>query len=94
MKVGLLTLQFHLPIVDSLKGKRSVVKKLLSDIQRLGPAFAAAEVAEMDNPRRATLRVAHVSNDPRHTTSVLTKLRAQLENRKDCVLERFELETL
>jgi uncharacterized protein YlxP (DUF503 family) len=94
MKVGLLTLQFHLPIVDSLKGKRSVVKKLLSDIQRLGPAFAAAEVAEMDNPRRVTLRVAHVSNDPRHTTSVLTKLRAQLENRKDCVLERFELETL
>ena len=94
MKVGLLTLQFHLPVVDSLKEKRSVVKKLLSDIQRLGPAFAAAEVAEMDNPRRVTLRVAHVSNDPRHTTSVLTKLRAQLENRKDCVLERFELETL
>jgi len=94
MKVGLLTLQFHLPVVDSLKEKRSVVKKLLSDIQRLGPAFAAAEVAEMDNPRRVTLRVAHISNDPRHTTSVLTKLRAQLENRKDCVLERFELETL
>lgn len=94
MKVGLLTLQFHLPAVDSLKRKRSVVKKLLSDIQRLGPAFAAAEVAEMDNPRRATLCVVHISNDPRHTTSTLTKLRNRLENRKDCVLECFTLEIL
>lgn len=94
MKVGLLTLQFHLPVVDSLKRKRSVVKKLLSDIQRLGPAFAAAEVAEMDNPRRVTLRVVHVSNDPRHTTSVLTKLRTRLENQRDYILEHFDLETL
>lgn len=94
MKAGLLTLQFHLPVVGSLKEKRSVVKKLLSDIQRLGPAFAAAEVAEMDNLRRATLRVAHISNDPHHTTSVLTKLRSRLENQRDCILEHFYLEML
>jgi uncharacterized protein YlxP (DUF503 family) len=94
MKVGLLTLYLRLPAILSLKEKRSIVKTLLTDVQRFGAALAAAEVSDLDNRHQAVIRVAHVSNDSRRTTSVLTKLRSRLEHQKDYILERYELEIL
>jgi len=62
-----------LPWNDSLKGKRSVVKSV---VERARAKFhvAAAEVADMDQHRRATLGFAVVSNDARHARSILDKL--------------------
>jgi uncharacterized protein YlxP (DUF503 family) len=62
-----------LPWNDSLKGKRSVVKSV---IERARQKFqvAAAEVADLDQHRRATLGFAIVSNDARHARSLLDKL--------------------
>jgi len=79
MNVGLATLQFRLYSVDSIKEKRSIVKRLLADVQRRGPAFAACEMNDQDDLRRLTLRVAHLSNDARFTESVLTRLRVEFE---------------
>jgi len=92
MKAGLLTLRFHLPRVESLKEKRSIVKGILAEVERRGTAFAAAEVEDLDRLDRATIRVAHVSNDPRRTDAVLAQLRATLELRRDFALEAFDVE--
>jgi uncharacterized protein len=73
MVVGLCRVVLSLPWNDSLKGKRSVVKSIL---ERARGRFhvAAAEVADLDAHRRATLGFSYVSNDARHAQSVLDKL--------------------
>ena len=73
MVVGMCRVVLALPWNDSLKGKRSVVKSI---IERARGKFhvAAAEVADLDQHRRATLGFALVSNDARHARSVLDKL--------------------
>jgi hypothetical protein len=94
MRVGLLTIHIHLYQTKSLKEKRSIIKGLLADIKRRGPAFAAAEIDYHDDLRLATIRVAHLSNDPQHTDSVLTRLRTSIESSKDYNVEGYELEIL
>jgi uncharacterized protein YlxP (DUF503 family) len=73
MVVGVARIVLALPWNDSLKGKRSVVKSVL---ERTRTRFhvAAAEVADLDAHRRATLGFAVVSNDGRHARSLLDKL--------------------
>jgi uncharacterized protein YlxP (DUF503 family) len=97
MVVGLCRVVLALPWNDSLKGKRSVVKSIL---ERARGRFqvAAAEVADHDAHRRATLGFAVVSNDVRHARAVLDKLvsfaatatQAQLIDQSTCV-EHVEL---
>jgi len=79
MNVGLATARFRLYAVSSIKQKRSIVKRLLADVQRRGPAFAACEVTDQDDLSRLTICVAHLSNDPRFTESVLTRLLSDFE---------------
>ncbi len=78
MNVGVATLRFRLYSVGSIKEKRSIVKRLLADVQRRGPAFAACEANDQDDLHRLTIRVAHLSNDVRFTESVLSRLQAEL----------------
>jgi uncharacterized protein YlxP (DUF503 family) len=73
MVVGMCRVVLALPWNDSLKGKRSVVKSVV-ERARLKFHVAAAEVADLDQHRRATLGFAVVSNDARHARSVLDKL--------------------
>lgn len=93
MNVGLATLQFRLHSVDSIKEKRSIVKRLLADVQRRGPSFAACEMNDQDDLRRLTLCVAHLSNDPRFTESVLRRLRGDFErsDRYEMIESRIEI---
>jgi uncharacterized protein YlxP (DUF503 family) len=79
MNVGLATLRFRLYSVDSIKEKRSIVKRLLADVRRRGPSFAACEGMDQDDLRRLTICVAHLSNDSRFTESVLARLVADFE---------------
>ena len=55
MKVGLLTLRFRLYAIDSIKAKRSIVKRLLADVKRCGPSYAASEVGDQDDLRNMTI---------------------------------------
>ena len=48
MKAGILTLRCRLHCIESLKQKRSVVKRLLAEIERCGSAFAASEVGDQE----------------------------------------------
>ena len=73
MVVGILRVVLALPWNDSLKGKRSVVRKI---IERARSRFnvAAAELDDLDAHRRAVLGFAVLSNDRRHAMSMLDKL--------------------
>ena len=73
MVVGICRVVLALPWNDSLKGKRSVVKSVVERV-RAKYHVAAAEVADLDQHRRATLGFAVVSNDARHARSLLDKL--------------------
>jgi uncharacterized protein YlxP (DUF503 family) len=73
MVVGILRVVLALPWNDSLKGKRSVVRKI---VERARSRFnvAAAELDDLDAHRRAVLGFVVLSNDRRHVTSMLDKL--------------------
>jgi len=94
MKVGLLTLELRLPGVGSLKEKRSIIRGLIATVERHGAAFGAAEVADLDARDRATIRIAHLSNDPQYTDAVLRQLQMTLEDGRGYLVEEAKLEIL
>jgi hypothetical protein len=71
-RVALGMVELHLPDVESLKGKRHVLKGLK---QRVRARFevSVAEVDHHDMWQRATLAVAYVSHDSRHANEVVSK---------------------
>ena len=73
MLVGLLTVHLHLHGIDSLKGKRKIVKSL---IERLRSRFNASvsEVAAQDSKQLAVVGVSVVSNDGSHLDEQLDKI--------------------
>jgi uncharacterized protein YlxP (DUF503 family) len=73
MVIGVLRIELALPENDSLKGKRAVVRSLLDRIRGRFDV-AAAEVAGLDEHRRAVVAFATLSNDGRHADEVLAKV--------------------
>jgi uncharacterized protein YlxP (DUF503 family) len=71
-RVAVGTIELHLPGVDSLKGKRHVLKGLKERV-RTRFEVAVAEVDHHDIWQRATLAVACVSHDSRHANEVVSK---------------------
>lgn len=71
-RVALGTVELHLPDVESLKGKRHVLKGLKQKV-RARFEVAVAEVDHQDMWQRATLAVAYVSADARHANEVVSK---------------------
>ncbi|MBN1859299.1 DUF503 domain-containing protein [Candidatus Bipolaricaulota bacterium] len=93
MRVGLLSLSLHLVGVTSLKEKRSILKRIVADVGR-APNLAIGEVGAQDDLRRAVLRIAHVSNDPRRTQSVLMKWTRALDREDRIDVETVDVEIL
>jgi uncharacterized protein len=73
MHVGVARVALHLAENSSLKGKRMVVKSVA---QRVRNRFnvAVAEVDTQDAWRVATLGIVCVSDDPRHSNEMLSKV--------------------
>ncbi|HEV8640762.1 MAG TPA: DUF503 domain-containing protein [Methylomirabilota bacterium] len=71
-RVAVGTIELHLSGVDSLKGKRHVLKGLKERV-RARFEVAVAEVDHHDIWQRATLAVACVSHDSRHANEVVSK---------------------
>lgn len=78
MVVGCLLLTLTLPENDSLKGKRTVVKRV---VERVRHKFqvAIAEVETQDDWKVATVGVTCVSNSAAQTSAVLNKVLAFIE---------------
>jgi uncharacterized protein len=73
MTVGVLQIELAVPDAMSLKDKRRVVKSLKDRIAH-GHNVSIAEVAALDEHRRAILGIAMVSNDSRYVEGALSKL--------------------
>lgn len=93
MKVGLLTIHYRLYGIESIKQKRSIVRRILADVRGSGTAYAAAEVDDHDSHLRMTLRIAHLSNDAQFTDSALTRLEQRISrgNGYEAVEARIEV---
>ena len=72
-------MSFHLPGNNSLKGKRSHVRKL---VERSRSKFNAsvAEVGDNDEYRKAVIGIAVVGNSPSHVDSMLGKISSFMES--------------
>jgi len=92
MKVGVLDLSYRLVGITSVKERRSVVKRLLADVAREGPAFAACEIEPDGGLQRAVVRVAHVSADPTWTRTCLQRVERRLERGDEYELIGAEME--
>lgn len=73
MTIGVAHITLYLQASDSLKDKRRVVKSL---VKRIHNRFnvTAAEVADLDDHRIATIGVAVVSNSGAHCSDVLSSV--------------------
>ena len=94
MNVGACRITLRLPENDSLKGKRQVVKSLVT---RLHSRFNVS-VAEVDNNESwqiASLGVTCVSNSSRHANEVVSKVVAFIERgRLNAEVLDYEVELL
>ena len=73
MLVGLLTVHIHLHGIDSLKGKRGIVKSL---VQRMRSRFNASvsEIAAQDSKQLAVVGISVVAGDGSHLNEQLDKI--------------------
>ena len=73
MNVGVAKIRLRLPENLSLKGKRRVLKSIISRVE----GKFTVSIAEVDNNDRwqlATLGISCVSNDKRHANEILSKV--------------------
>lgn len=94
MIVGTCLIQLHLPGNGSLKGKRSLLKPLLT---RLHQEFnvSAAEVGHQDAWQTAEIALVLVSNDATHVHTVLQRAVGWIEvNRPDVQIVDYTIEVI
>ena len=89
--VGTLVLDLYVSDAVTLKDKRQVVKSLLG---RAGDRFnvSVAEVGALDNPRRATLAIATVSNTREQVDRVLNAVLRFCESEPRAQIVQVEME--
>jgi uncharacterized protein YlxP (DUF503 family) len=94
MNVGVCRINLRLPENMSLKGKRRVLKSIVS---RVGNKFNVA-IAEVDNGdmwQLATIGICCVSNDRRHTNEVMSRVVDFIINsRPDAEILDYEIEII
>lgn len=81
MNVGVCRLQLRIPLSQSLKDKRQVVRSVTA---RLRQRFnvAVAEVDDLDNRQVATIGIVSVSNDAAYVHGLLSKAVEWLEEER------------
>ena len=93
MVVGVLQIEIAIPDAFSLKDKRRVVKSLKDRIAH-GHNVSVAEVAALDEHRRAIVAIAMVSNDKRYVEGALSKLVDYVRLDPGAVLQDYQIELL
>ena len=93
MVIGLLTAELAIDGADSLKDKRQALKSLLAHL-RNEFNVSAAEVADHDIWRRATVGVAVVATDNAFANAVLDKVVDHIERDPRVALGHYEIEML
>jgi|YelNatPaOPRAMG01_1025707.scaffolds.fasta_scaffold17695_4 uncharacterized protein YlxP (DUF503 family) len=93
MPVGILRVHLRLYGVQTLKEKRSILEGLLVRLRREFNV-SAAELGELDDPERAVLGFAHLSNNGAYSDGVLQKILERLEGSREFFVETHEMEVL
>jgi uncharacterized protein YlxP (DUF503 family) len=94
MNIGALQVRLRLPENHSLKGKRKVVKSIVSQVSSRFNV-SVAEVDDHDMWQVATIGVSCVSNDGRHANEILSKVMDFIERvRGDAEVLDYEIEIL
>lgn len=94
MNIGALQVRLRLPENHSLKGKRKVVKSIVSQVSSKFNV-SVAEVDDHDMWQVATIGVSCVSNDGRHANEILSKVMDFIERvRGDAEVLDYEIEIL
>ncbi|HSV74821.1 MAG TPA: DUF503 domain-containing protein [Chthonomonadales bacterium] len=93
MRVGTLLVTLHLAEGNSLKDKRRVVKSVLETTRRRFNV-SAAEVADLDKWRVATVGFACVSNDGAHCNRMLDAVLDHLDRVPEVEVGGVDLEVL
>ena len=93
MVVGVCRVTFSLPGNASLKGKRSIVRRIV-DRTRAKFNAAVSEVDALDAHRLAVIGVSVVSNDGRHANSMLDRICSFMSGLTEAVLLERSLEII
>lgn len=93
MVVGILSLELHLPMVSSLKEKRSILKSL-KDQLRNRFNIAVAEVDANDKWQLASIGVAAIGSDRQHIDASLQHVADWVRESRLVDLIRVEMELL
>jgi uncharacterized protein YlxP (DUF503 family) len=93
MVVGIGTIVLRIPGNTSLKGKRKVVKGVISRLQNTFNA-SVAEIGANDNHQRAEIGLAFVGNDRRWINSKLDKVLNFVEAMKCAEIIDTEMEII
>ena len=94
MIVGVCKIKLRIPQNASLKGKRSVLKSITSQLRNRFD-IAVAEVDDQDLWQAATLGLCCISNDSRHANEVLSKAVNFIGNgRFDVEMLDYEIEII
>lgn len=78
MRAAAIRVEIHLPMPQSLKAKRAVLRPVLEGMRRLG-SYSVAEVGHQNDWQRATLGVAVVARDGASLDAYVTSLRRYLD---------------
>jgi uncharacterized protein YlxP (DUF503 family) len=91
MVVGLLRVTLHIPEAQSLKDRRSAVRRA---VERVRARFnvSIAEVGDLSRWQIATLAVAAVSNDRSHVNEVLDRVTSTIANAGAALVTQREME--
>src|SRR5204862_6953614 len=92
MVVGLLTVELHVPGAQSLKDKRTVLRRVKDRLKKFN--VAVSEVEHPDLRQRAALAVGTVSTDQAHADRELAAAANEIERVEPGLLPRTEIEVL
>ena len=92
MTIALLSIELHLPISQSLKDKRMVVRRLKDRLRAFN--VSVAEVAHQDLWPRAGLGVVTVATDDHSAEQTLTSVMREIERLEPGLVTRSEVEYL
>lgn len=94
MNLGICKVMLRLPENESLKGKRRVVKSLISRV-RNNYNVAIAEVDDQDAWQLTTLGIACISNDAQQNNRILSKVVEYIsQSRLDLEVVDYEIELI
>ena len=89
MRVAALRVETHIPMPQSLKEKRRVLRPVIEGLRRLG-SYSVAEVDHHDDWQLATIGISVVAPDGRGLDMQISKIRRYLDSRLEIeVLDVF-----